>query len=86
MKFISRVEQDISRIGEANERDILVNTRILFIIQKNCPLPKKLPPKIALKNAESAIIVTCEITTKHVRLSFLSVAESSIKHYTLYNK
>ncbi len=47
----------------------------------------KIAPEIALKhNAESAIIVKCEIIINHshVRLSFLSVAESSIKHYILY--
>ena len=56
---------------------------------KNCPVTPKIAPKIALKhNAESAIIITCEVTINnlsHVRLSFLTVAESSIKHCSLYN-
>ncbi len=77
----------------------IVNRRNIFYISKHLCLAlliyKKFPhyppiaPQIAIKhNAESAIIVTCEITINiisHVRLLFLSVAESSIKHHTLYN-
>ena len=38
--------------------------------------------------AESVIISHVKLPkiVSHVRLSFLSVAEISIKHYTLYNK
>ena len=46
-------------------------------------------PKIVLKHiAESAIIVTCEMTINNFacEIIVLSVAESSIKHYTLYYK
>ena len=64
MKFISSVDQDISRVSE-----------ILFIIYKKFPY---YPAKIALNhNAESAIIVTCEIITS------ILVAEKSIKSKTL---
>jgi hypothetical protein len=66
-----------------------VELKYIGIHQGNtiAPLPPKLP-EIALKhNAESAIIITCEITIiiSHVRLSFLTVAEISIKHCILYN-
>ena len=35
MKFISSVEQDISRVSEANEWDILLSTRNKFHISKH---------------------------------------------------
>ena len=80
----------------------IVNWRNIFYLSKHLCLTLLIytklphyppPPQIALQiaikhNAESAIIVTCEITINiisHMRLLFLSVAESSIKHHTLYN-
>ena len=35
MKFISSVDQDISRVSKANEWDILFNTRNNFIFPKS---------------------------------------------------
>ena len=56
MKFISSVDQDISQVSE-----------FCLLYKKIVPLPPKLPPKIAVKyNAESAIIVACEITENNL--------------------
>ena len=80
MKFISSVDQDISRVNEAQRvrypfqhhadiSYIVPSIHVLFCLlyESIAPLLSKLPPKIALKhNADSAIIVTCEITINNL--------------------
>ena len=78
MKFISSVDQDISRVSEF----CLLNKKWSMHYPQNRPI-------IALKhNGESAIIVTCEITINNLTCEivvFIS-GRKFFKHYTLYNK
>ena len=86
MEFISSVDQDISRASEANEWDILFNTRNKFHISKHPCILFCLFHKFL--NWELIFNLDCwnDIFTLCVEIRFFSVAKSSVSHWCLWNK